>query len=81
MNGLIIAAIRGVGRLTYGDATAIPPTPRETTLALLLQQLWFASLVGWSAGLHAQADVVEHVRQGANLLMRGLDSLEKEKAR
>jgi TetR/AcrR family transcriptional regulator, cholesterol catabolism regulator len=79
MTGLLIAAMRGVTRLSFGDATATPPTEREQTLALLLQQCWFASLVGWSAGLHSQADVVEHVSRAATLLIKGLDAEEKRR--
>ncbi|HTM23030.1 MAG TPA: TetR/AcrR family transcriptional regulator [Kofleriaceae bacterium] len=79
MTGLLIAAMRGVSRLSFGDATAAPPTEREQTLALLLQQCWFASLVGWSAGLHSQPDVIEHVTRAAHLLIRGLDAEEKRR--
>ncbi len=73
MAGLLFATMRGVGRLSFNDATTAPPTEREQTLALLLQQNWFSSLVGWSAGLHSQADVIDHVRLAARLLARGLD--------
>ena len=79
MNGLIIAALRGVGSLSYGDATAEPPTEREQTLALLLQQNWFASLIGWSAGLHSANDVLDHVRTAARLYLKAMDLEEKEK--
>jgi hypothetical protein len=79
MTGLLVAAMRGVSRLSFGDATAAPPTEREQTLALLLQQNWFASLVGWSAGLHSQADVIDHVSRAAQLLLRGLDAEEKKR--
>jgi AcrR family transcriptional regulator len=41
MNGLIIAALRGTGRLGYAEATASPPTKKEQLLALLAQQVWF----------------------------------------
>ncbi len=78
MNGLIIAAMRGVGSLSYGDAAVTPPTEREQTLALLLQQIWFASLIGWSAGLHSQPAVLEHVRTAARLFLRSLDLEAKE---
>jgi len=74
MNGLLIASMRGVGRLTFGDATAAPATEREQILALLIQQIWFASLVGWSANLHTQAEVIEQVRLAARLFLRGLDA-------
>jgi AcrR family transcriptional regulator len=78
MNGLIIAAMRGVGSLSYGDAAAVPPTEREQTLALLLQQNWFASLIGWSAGLHKEAAVLEHVRTAARLYLKAMDLEAKE---
>jgi AcrR family transcriptional regulator len=81
MNGLIIAALRGVGSLSYGDAAAVPPTEREQTLALLLQQNWFASLIGWSAGLHAQTDIIEHVRTAARLYLKAMDMEQKEQTR
>lgn len=81
MNGLIIAAMRGVGSLSYGDAAAAPPTEREQTLALLLQQNWFASLIGWSAGLHNQADILEHVRTAARLYLKAMDMEAKEQTR
>lgn len=81
MNGLIIAAMRGVGSLSYGDAAAVPPTEREQTLALLLQQNWFASLIGWSAGLHTPGDVVEHVRTAARLFLKAMDMEAKEAAK
>lgn len=81
MNGLIIAALRGVGSLSYGDAAAAPPTEREQTLALLLQQNWFASLIGWSAGLHAHTDIIEHVRTAARLYLKAMDMEAKEQSR
>src|SRR5689334_18399520 len=73
MTGLIIAAMRGVGRLSYNDATTAPPSKKETKLAFILQQLWFASLVGWSAGLINQNEVIEQVKGAAVLLLRGIE--------
>jgi AcrR family transcriptional regulator len=73
MNGLVIASMRGVPRLSYGDAAAAPPSEKEQAMAMLLQQNWFASLVGWSAGLHSQTDVIEHVRLAARLYLKALD--------
>lgn len=77
MTAMVIGALRGTGRMSYGDATASPPTEKEQTLALLLQQNWFASLIGWSAGLHAPADVIEHVRMAARLYLRAYEAEEK----
>ena len=45
----------------------------EQTLATLLQQNWFASLIGWSAGLHAQTMVIEHVRTALRLYLKGME--------
>jgi AcrR family transcriptional regulator len=79
--GLIIAAMRGVGRLSYSDAKASPPTKKEATSAFALQQYWFASLVGWSAGLNSVNDVVEQIRMMATVLERGIDDEKPEKSR
>jgi TetR/AcrR family transcriptional regulator, cholesterol catabolism regulator len=73
MSGLIIAAMRGVGRLSFTDATTSRPTEAEMTIASLLQQVWFAALVGWSAGLQGQAVVVEQVRTAARLFLLGME--------
>jgi AcrR family transcriptional regulator len=73
ITGLIIAAMRGVGRLSFTDASEKPVTEKEVKLALLLQQLWFASLVGWSAGLVGPNDVIEQIKDAAALLSRGMD--------
>jgi AcrR family transcriptional regulator len=72
MNGLLIATMRGVGRLSYADTVSQPPSDNEQTLALLLQQNWFASLIGWSAGLHSQTAIIDHVRTALGLYLKGL---------
>jgi len=77
VNGMLIAAMRGVGRLGYTDLTAHPPTEQESTLSFLLQQLWFASLVGWSAGLLDQNGIMEQMRVAGQLLVRGLEAEKK----
>jgi len=81
MNGLIIATIRGMNRLSYGDTVAKPPTENEQTIALLLQQNWFASLIGWSAGLHSQTAIIDHVRTALRIYLKGMDWDERETAR
>jgi len=77
VNGMLIAAMRGVGRLGFTELTQSPPTEQESTLSFLLQQLWFASLVGWSAGLFDQTAIVEQLRVAGELLTRGLASPKK----
>jgi AcrR family transcriptional regulator len=76
ITGLIIAAMRGVGRLTFTDASEKPVNEREVKLALLLQQLWFASLVGWSAGLVGQNDVIDQIKDAAVLISKGMGGVD-----
>lgn len=73
VNGILIAAMRNVGRLGFAELTTSPPTGHESTLSMLMQQLWFASLVGWSAGLFDQLAIVEQLRIAGELLVRGLE--------
>ena len=76
ITGLIIAAMRGVGRLTFTDASEKPVNEKEVKLALLLQQIWFASLVGWSAGLVGQNDVIDQIKDAAGLISKGMGGVD-----
>ena len=73
MNRLIVAASRGRGSAKGDDGAVLPPSEAEATLSFMLQELWFASLVGWSAGLVQEAEVVQHLAVATALLMRALD--------
>ncbi|HEY5922316.1 MAG TPA: helix-turn-helix domain-containing protein [Kofleriaceae bacterium] len=73
MTGLVIAAMRGRGKLDFVDAASAPPTEPELTYAFMLLQLWFSCLVGWSAGLFSQASINEQMARGARVLAKGLD--------
>jgi len=73
VNGLLIAAMRGEGRLGFSEATSSPPTERESIFSFLLQQIWFASLVGWSAGLVDQGSIMDQLRLAGTVLARGLE--------
>jgi AcrR family transcriptional regulator len=72
VTGLIIAAVRGVGRLGYTETNAKPITEKEKAFAQMVQNFWFASLVGWSAGLINQNDVIAQVKNAASILARGM---------
>jgi len=61
---LITASLRGTP-----PSAGSSPTPRERQLALVLQQVWFASLIGWSAGLFGQSGIVDQTRAAAGLLL------------
>ena len=58
---LVLAAFRGE---PYDPDVADEDvgTLGERRIANLLQQVWFASLVGWSGGLHDGGTVIEHIR-------------------
>jgi AcrR family transcriptional regulator len=66
MEDLITAALRGEAA---GSGEA--PSADERQLAFVLQQVWFASLIGWSSGLHGQGGIVEQTRAAAHLLLAG----------
>jgi AcrR family transcriptional regulator len=72
MTGLVIAAMRGRSKLDFVDAASAPPTEREMTYAFMLLQLWFACLVGWSAGLSSQAGIEQQMTHAAEVLAKGL---------
>lgn len=65
MEDMITAALRGEAS---GPASA--PTREERALAFVLQQVWFASLIGWASGLHGRPVIIEQVRTAARLLLR-----------
>jgi AcrR family transcriptional regulator len=64
MEELVIAALRGVPPSAAGSATQ-----REHQLALVFQQVWFASLVAWSSGMLGQPAIAEQMRTTAELLL------------
>ena len=59
--------------LRRDPAGSVVPTERDRAIADVLQHVWFSSLIGWSAGLHGQAFVVEQTRTAARLLLDGSD--------
>jgi AcrR family transcriptional regulator len=65
MERLIVVSLRG-----KADLETQPPTDEERTIAYTLALVWFASLVGWSGGLHGQQAVVDQTRAAAALLLR-----------
>ena len=68
VTNMVVAAMRGPGG---DDLKAEPPTQIETDVCFLLTQVWFASMVGWSAKLHGQAKVVEQMAVASEWLLRG----------
>jgi AcrR family transcriptional regulator len=64
MEELITTALRGAP-VSATDS----PSDEERELAFVLQQVWFASLIGWSGGLHGQSGIVEQTRAAARLVL------------
>jgi len=50
-------------------ASGRPSSAQEQAIARSLQMVWFASLVGWSGGLHTQAGIVDQTRAAAELML------------
>lgn len=68
MTTMITLALRGSPAGGEGQAE-VQVTGDEHRVAFLLQQLWFASLVGWSGGLHSESAVVDQMRDAAERLL------------
>jgi AcrR family transcriptional regulator len=64
---LIVAALRGV------VSEQVDPTSSERMVAIILQQIWFAALVGWMGGLNSRAGVIDQIQVVLELLLRGIE--------
>jgi AcrR family transcriptional regulator len=67
MSRMIVGALRGVPVLP-GDETI---TDSERLLGDMLNQIWFAVMVGWSGGLETQASIHERMRASVELILDG----------
>ena len=65
IESLVLVALRGKPI----DAAGVPVSEEDRRVASTLQLVWFASLVGWSGGLHGQTAVVEQTRNAAELML------------
>jgi AcrR family transcriptional regulator len=66
---LVTMALRGAP--APGEDAAL--SDEERVLARSLQMVWFASLVGWSGGLHGQVGIVQQTRAAAELMLGDRD--------
>jgi AcrR family transcriptional regulator len=69
INNLIIASLRGVpaGKLDPD------PTNQEQIVGFIMQQVWFAALVGWMGGLINKPMVLEQIHITLTIVLRGLE--------
>jgi TetR/AcrR family transcriptional regulator, cholesterol catabolism regulator len=61
---LLVRALRADPNATLDSASE-----HEQRVCAVLQQVWFAALIGWMSGLHKQSEVVAQVRIAAELLL------------
>jgi AcrR family transcriptional regulator len=70
----IVGALRGIEPQQWLDSQVLSDlSPAEIQLALLVPQIWFAALVGWSARLNSIEQVTEQVQTATRLLLLGLE--------
>ena len=65
MRRMIVGALRGQPVLP-GDETM---SDRERLLGDVLNQIWFAVMVGWSGGLETQSSINERMRASVELIL------------
>ena len=53
-------------------------TSEEETIGSMLQDIWFAALIGWMSGLQDEDGVIDHMNVACRLLLRSLDVSEVE---
>ncbi len=72
MLGMVVGALRGAPLRPGHDALG----ERERLLGEVLNQIWFAVMMGWSSGLETQASINERMRASVELVLddRRLDS-------
>ncbi len=73
------ASSNGAGRIEEPEAAATQTEAVETgervdRIAMLLDHVWFASLVGWAGGLHAQSDVIDQMTTAVEVVLRGAEA-------
>jgi AcrR family transcriptional regulator len=69
VNDLVTMSLRGASAPGEG----VPTSSEEQSIARSLQMVWFASLVGWSGGVHGQSGIIEQTRAAAELMLRDSD--------
>lgn len=68
ITALVVAAIRGESAADETDLDA-DSDQHDLRIASILQNVWFASMVGWSSGLHDAQQVIEDVDAATALLL------------
>jgi len=68
ITAMVMAAIRGEAAADQGEWGG-DIDARERTIASILQNVWFASFVGWAGGLHEASQLLEDIDRTSELLL------------
>ncbi|MAE96697.1 MAG: hypothetical protein CL910_18775 [Deltaproteobacteria bacterium] len=68
---MIISALRGEQPELSRPLSEPIGSEREQAIALILNHIWFAALLGWSSGLHPATAVAERMAQAIELILGG----------
>jgi AcrR family transcriptional regulator len=69
MTRMVVAALRGEAPDVLTPLSEPVGSERERRIALVLQHVWFAALIGWASGLHASAAVKQRMQESIDLLL------------
>jgi AcrR family transcriptional regulator len=69
MTRMIVAALRGEAPDVAAPLSERSGSEREQRIALVLQHVWFASLIGWASGLHPISAVTQRMQDAIELLL------------
>lgn len=68
---MIIAALRGEAHDASRPLSEPIGSDKEKSIALILNHVWFAALLGWSSGLHPASAVPDRMAQAIELILGG----------
>lgn len=69
LSRMVVAALRGEPALLRLPLAEPVGSERERRVALVLEHVWFACLLGWVSGLHPVRTVTERMRDAVSLLL------------
>lgn len=71
---LVVATLRDAPPDLSAPLDSSRGSDSEQAVAQVMMNVWFSSLVGWAAGLHAERTVTDHVRTAATLILQPQDA-------
>ncbi len=69
MTRMVVAALRGEVPDVVAPLSEPIGSERERRIALVLQHVWFSSLIGWASGLHSIGAVTQRMQESIELLL------------